>query len=89
VGSLRVNIVTLINCFLRYCNVNSKLSLVRLPDSFTRVYQHVVFVPSETYAVASLSSARQDDLLPQVNLVIVHLINTQTLKRDFSIMQFI
>lgn len=57
------------------------MSTVRLPDSFTRVHQHAIFVPSETYAVTSLSSARQDDLFSQVNLI-VHLINTQTLKRD-------
>lgn len=55
-----------------------------LPGSFTCVHQHTIFVPSKIYT--SLSCARQDDLLSQMNFVIVYLINSQTLKsNNFSV----
>lgn len=46
------------DCHSYYNYVDIKLLINRLPDSFTGVHQHAILIPSEIYAVASLSNAR-------------------------------
>ena len=65
---------------LQYITSNS--AFFPPPGGLVRVHQHAVLVPREVYAVTALCSAWQSELITRMNLVLVPLIQPQTLRRN-------